>query len=118
MNSTQGTPPLAVVTGAASGIGRATAELLVERRYEVVGVDLTEAPPDLGNGELLTWVKGDVAQSGTWERVEAAVQERSPSGADAFIPCAGTLVSTPMLDTDLEDWRRIFEVNVFGTVRG
>ncbi len=111
-------PAFGVVTGAASGIGRATAEMLLDRGYEVVAVDLTEAPIDLGASPAVTWVRGDVASAETWERVGTAVGERSPHGADAFIPCAGTLVTTPMLETDLEDWRRIFDVNVFGAVRG
>jgi NAD(P)-dependent dehydrogenase (short-subunit alcohol dehydrogenase family) len=118
MSSTRDSLPFAVVTGAASGIGRATAEVLLDRGYEVLGVDLTAASPGLDEQPRLTWVQGDVASAETWRQVELAVHERSPQGADAFIPCAGTLVSTPMLDTDIEDWRRIFDVNVLGAVRG
>jgi short chain dehydrogenase len=47
-NSEVGTP-VAIVTGSASGIGRATVDLLVERGHRVVAVDLTastgQAPP-------------------------------------------------------------------------
>jgi NAD(P)-dependent dehydrogenase (short-subunit alcohol dehydrogenase family) len=110
---------LAVVTGAASGIGLATVELLIERRYGVVGVDLADMPGPLANQQQLSWVAGDVAAEETWRRVGDAVHLRDPHGAAAaFIACAGTLVSAPMLDIPIEDWQRVFDVNVYGTLRG
>jgi NAD(P)-dependent dehydrogenase (short-subunit alcohol dehydrogenase family) len=110
--------PAAVVTGAASGIGLATSELLVERGYSLVGVDLADAPAPLSGDPSVSWVRGDVAAPETWTEVASAVGRVDPLGADAFVACAGTLVAAPMLDIPLEDWRRIFEVNVFGTVQG
>jgi NAD(P)-dependent dehydrogenase (short-subunit alcohol dehydrogenase family) len=106
---------VAVVTGAASGIGLATTELLHERGYSLVGVDLMPAPRTLPHA---AWVTGDVAAGGTWTDVAHAVDRLDPDGAEAFVACAGTLVAAPMLEISLDDWRRIFEVNVLGTVRG
>ena len=100
--------PTAVVTGAASGIGRATAELLLAEGATVVGVDLAERPDELRD---MPWIQGDVASAETWKRV----LELAP-GPDRLIACAADIVVSPFADTPLEEWRRLFDVNVFGVV--
>lgn len=99
---------LAVVTGAASGMGLATARALRERGTAVVGVDLADGPAP--------WVQGDVADQDTWDRVAAACEERG--GADCLVACAADLVVAPFLETSVEDFRRLFDINVLGVVRG
>jgi NAD(P)-dependent dehydrogenase (short-subunit alcohol dehydrogenase family) len=106
------------VTGAASGIGRATASALRDRGTEVIGVDLVDAPEDLRADASVDWVEGDVAETETWDRVTAACQRRDSSGADCLVTCAATLVVAPFLETSTDDWRRIFDVNVFGVLLG
>jgi NAD(P)-dependent dehydrogenase (short-subunit alcohol dehydrogenase family) len=69
--------PVSVVTGAGSGIGEATARLLVELRQRVVGVDwaapgLERLAADLGDGFLP--VQGDVADAATHERAADAAE--------------------------------------------
>ena len=72
MTGEQSEKPFAVVTGAASGIGLATVELLLERGYDVLGVDLDGAPAALGESGAVSWVAGDVAAAATWEQVAAS----------------------------------------------
>lgn len=108
-------PRLAVVTGAASGIGRATATALRDRGTDVIGLDLVDAPAGL---DAADWVTGDVASPDTWDRVTAACGERGPRGADCLVTCAATLVVAPFLETSTDDWRRIFDVNVVGVILG
>ena len=98
MTGEQSEKPFAVVTGAASGIGLATVELLLERGYDVLGVDLDGAPAALGESGTVSWVAGDVAAAATWEQVAASAAVAERDAADAFIACAGTLVSAPLLD--------------------
>jgi NAD(P)-dependent dehydrogenase (short-subunit alcohol dehydrogenase family) len=98
---------LAVVTGAASGMGLATARALLARGTAVVGVDLVEEPAELG---AAGWVRGDVAAQETWDRV--------PRDADCLVACAADIVVAPFLDTPIDAWRRLFEVNVLGVLRG
>jgi len=111
-------PRLAVVTGAASGIGRATASALRARGTEVIGVDLVEAPEELAADEAVDWVSGDVSSPETWERVTAAGARRDPGGPDCLVTCAAALVVAPFLETSTDDWRRLFDVNVVGVILG
>jgi NAD(P)-dependent dehydrogenase (short-subunit alcohol dehydrogenase family) len=111
-------PRLAVVTGAASGIGLATAKALRERRADVIGVDLVEAPEELRANGAVDWIQGDVASPETWDRVTAACGRRDQGGADCLVTCAATLVVAPFLETSREDWRRLFDINVLGVILG
>jgi meso-butanediol dehydrogenase/(S,S)-butanediol dehydrogenase/diacetyl reductase len=95
---------VAVVTGGASGIGRAVVDLL-ERGGAVVHVaDLTgDAPVDVTDRSAL-------------DRVAAAVRD-AHGGLDVLVNAAGVL--TPNLPVDqlpVDDFRRAYEVNVVGTV--
>jgi NAD(P)-dependent dehydrogenase (short-subunit alcohol dehydrogenase family) len=107
---------LAVVTGAASGIGRATTELLVGRGADVVGVDLAAQPEDLRT-TAIEWVQADVAAASTWEEVRRLARQHEPPGVDCLIVCAADIVVAPFLDTPIEEWRRLLEVNVLGFVQ-
>ena len=112
-----GPPQLAVVTGAASGIGLATVGALRQRGTRVIGVDLHDPPDELDASDL-GWVRGDVAAAETWDAVAAACVSRDPRGADCLITCAAGLVVAPFLETAVEDWKRLFQINVLGVIRG
>lgn len=103
---------VAVISGAASGIGRATAAALAGDGFTVLGVDLAPAPGDVA------WVRGDVTAPATWADVAAAVAALDPSGATAFVACAADVTVQPFLDTPAAEWRRLFDVNVVGVVLG
>jgi NAD(P)-dependent dehydrogenase (short-subunit alcohol dehydrogenase family) len=111
-------PRTAVVTGAASGIGLATASALRQHGTEVIGVDLVEAPDVLRGDEPVEWIQGDVASAETWDRVTAACGRHDSGFADCLVTCAATLVVAPFLETSREDWRRLFDVNVLGVILG
>ena len=118
MNERSSQKPLRGRDRRCPGIGLATVEHLLERGYDVLGVDLDGAPATLGGGGAVSWVAGDVAKAaGTWEQVAASAAVAGRDAADAFAAYAGTLVSAPLLGP-VEDWQRIFGVNLFGTLRG
>ncbi|MGH4030200.1 SDR family NAD(P)-dependent oxidoreductase [Actinomycetota bacterium Odt1-20B] len=102
----------ALVTGGASGIGRATAELLASRGARVAVLDL-----DPGTVEKpLHAYEADVTDDAS---VRAAVTAAGTElgGLDVLINNAGIGAQGTVEDNDDEQWRRVLDVNVLGIVR-
>jgi NAD(P)-dependent dehydrogenase (short-subunit alcohol dehydrogenase family) len=111
---------IAVITGAAGEIGRATARLMVARGAKIVGVDragLVELKSELGNAVLAT-VDADVTDEASVKNyVEIA---KSVAGRiDIFFNNAGIEGPVhPIPDYPLEDFQRVLAVNVTGVFLG
>jgi NAD(P)-dependent dehydrogenase (short-subunit alcohol dehydrogenase family) len=102
-----GAPRTAVVTGAASGIGRACAERLKLEGFDVLAVDRdSERLGELERRGFRTLV-GDLAVA---ERREAVVA--AGAGASALVNAAGVMVLKPILEVGPADIRSIYAVNV------
>ncbi|MEU8573116.1 SDR family NAD(P)-dependent oxidoreductase [Streptomyces asoensis] len=102
----------ALVTGGASGIGRATAELLAERGARVAVLDLDPS----GVGEPLLGFRADVTDDASVRAaVEAAVA--GLGGLDVLVNNAGIGAQGTVEDNDDAEWHRVFDVNVVGMVR-
>lgn len=108
---------VAVITGTASGVGRATALLFAEEGAKVVGIDRSES----GNASLLEelQVRGKHGEMHTVDlRDRTAVQEccaeiarRHPS-IDVLFNNAGAAVAKPIPDTTADIWDEMLEVNL------
>jgi NAD(P)-dependent dehydrogenase (short-subunit alcohol dehydrogenase family) len=108
--------PVALVTGASSGIGAATARLLSQRGFEVYG---TSRRPDRlapTAGPAVRWVAMDVCSDDSVSRGVREVLENC-SGIDALVCNAGSGTFGSIEETPLEVARAQFEVNFFGTLR-
>jgi NAD(P)-dependent dehydrogenase (short-subunit alcohol dehydrogenase family) len=103
------TDKVVVVTGAASGIGQATARLLTEEGAVVVGVD--RDPVDAGLGTRGTAVQADLTDPVTPARTIATVLEQH-GRIDALVNNVGGLQArTSFLDITDEQWLATFELN-------
>lgn len=103
---------IAVVTGAARGIGRATALLLAERGASIVATDLNEAVHDLA-GDGIATLTGDVSTEDTAKRTVALALERF-GALDILVNNAGRTLNKSLLDTSIDDWNTIMAVNARG----
>ena len=110
----------ALVVGAGSGIGRATAQLLSDRGVHVLGADLNvEAVRDLARDEKHVVALGDCSWDATdpescTRMVEAAVAEAG--GVDVVVSTVGWTGVTPFLDETPEYWRRIVDLNLLSAI--
>ncbi len=117
------TPPvvrgaLAVVTGAGSGIGRATSLALHRAGARVVALDVDGASAAATAGQCGgTSAEVDVGDAGAME--ETARHLAATVGTpDILVNNAGVGMSGRFLDTSLEDWEWILSVNLMGVVNG
>src|SRR5579884_2496852 len=112
---------LAVVTGAGSGIGRATALALVAQGAEVIAVDIDgqaagETAVLAGGDEVARAAEVDVADAAAMERFAGLVAERD-GVPQIVVNNAGIGVAGPFLEMAVADWERIVDVNLWGDPR-
>jgi NAD(P)-dependent dehydrogenase (short-subunit alcohol dehydrogenase family) len=106
---------VAIVTGAAQGIGRTIAEGLAAEGATVVVADLhgaEEAAAQLGG----LAVEVDVSDQAACERMAQAALD-AYGRIDILVNNAGiysSLVPTPFEELSVDEWRRVFDVNVLG----
>jgi short-subunit dehydrogenase len=113
----------AIVTGAASGLGLASARLLSARGWAVILVDRDAqglqgamAGFEESGGRALE-VAADIATLGGWQQVQSAFQSLGLE-LGWLVNAAGVAVAGSVSDIPVEDWRRAIEVNLLGPVWG
>jgi 3-oxoacyl-[acyl-carrier protein] reductase len=98
-----------IVTGAASGIGLATARAFAAAGASVIGLDIARLPDDL------TGIAVDVTDPAA---VQAAVQNAATrlGGLDCLINAAGVLFEAPLAELDIPAFDKMLAINLRGPV--
>ncbi len=112
-----GSPPefageVALVTGGASGIGRACCASLLARGAAVIALDIDPAVETAHTGPAYLGITCDIGQAA---RVEAALEAGAErfGGLDMLVLNAGIFPGgTPIAELDEEQWRRVFSINL------
>ena len=109
---------VALVTGAGSGIGAATARLLAAHGATVFCTDFEPpAIPDSGKadpaGARLIGLGLDVRHEADWEDVLAGITQRA-GRLDILVHSAGISGASPLAETSMDEWRRILDTNLDG----
>jgi len=108
---------VAIVTGAASGIGRGCAELLAREGAKVVIADRSDRGADVAKELGATFHLLDVTDEAGWQRVvDATVHEFG--ALHILVNAAGVAVWGDIEHTTLEQWRFVNGVNAEGTFLG
>jgi NAD(P)-dependent dehydrogenase (short-subunit alcohol dehydrogenase family) len=114
---------VAVVTGAASGIGRALAEAFAAAGSAVVVADLNDEEAEVvsqgiqNRGGVAVAVKVDVSDAAAVDRLAATTLERFER-VDVLCNNAGVSTFNLIRDQTLDDWRWVVGTNLWGVVHG
>jgi NAD(P)-dependent dehydrogenase (short-subunit alcohol dehydrogenase family) len=96
----------AIVTGAASGIGRAVAERLIDEGVGVIAVDIDSVRLQAIASPGCEIFVADLADAASREKLTSVAD-----GCDYLVNAAGILRVKPILEVTIEDWRTIQTVN-------
>jgi NAD(P)-dependent dehydrogenase (short-subunit alcohol dehydrogenase family) len=109
----------ALVTGGAQGLGEGMARALADAGASVVIGDLQESGADVAKslGEGHGFVRLDVTDDGSWQAAVASAVEQT-GGFDILVNNAGIEITSLITEVELDDVRRMLEVNVLGTTLG
>ena len=97
-----------LITGAAGGIGSATAAIFAEADWQVIGVDQRK-PAELP--EFVDFIQADISQPETPTRIMAEISAKDER-LDALVNNAAIQICKPLLETSLDDWDLTMDINV------
>ncbi len=112
MNVNEVAGKVAIVTGAASGIGKATVELLHARGARVIAEDINPEVESLATDGIVPLV-ADISADGSAEKAVALALENFGS-VDILVNNAARIVYKPVVEMTREDWNYVMETNVTG----
>lgn len=109
---------VALVTGAARGIGLATAKKFLSEGWRVALIDIEGellgcAVAEIGRDEATLALTCDVSDAAAVAAAMTTVEQRF-GRLDALVNNAGVAVFAPLMETSETDWRRVLEVNLTG----
>ena len=110
-----------LVTGAGSGLGLALAQRYARTGARVACVDLTVERAEVGRASLTgdghLALAADVGDDAAMQALHDAVMA-AWGGVDVLVNNAGIASAGALVDTTMEEWRRILDIDLLGVVRG
>ena len=110
-----------LVTGAGSGLGLALAQRYARTGARVACVDLTVERAEVGRASLSgdghLALAADVGDDAAMQALHDAVMA-AWGGVDVLVNNAGIASAGALVDTTMDEWRRILEIDLLGVVRG
>lgn len=109
---------VAIITGAASGMGLAAARLFADEGAKVVATDVVtdQLETELADADVLT-LTHDVASAEAWDDVVRTTLD-TYGRIDVLVNNAGVHVPKGVLETELAEWERIMAINTTGVWLG
>jgi 3(or 17)beta-hydroxysteroid dehydrogenase len=114
---------VAIITGAAGGLGKAEALVLAGEGAKVVLTDIDEtgiekaAEEIAGTGAKAIFIKHDVTSESEWSTVIGRTFEEF-GRLDVLVNNAGVIIYKKIIDTSLAEWKRLMSVNLDGVFLG
>ncbi|RRQ47425.1 SDR family oxidoreductase [Maribacter algicola] len=102
-----------IITGSSRGIGFELTKLFASEGHSVLALSRNEAPVQNLNNDFITAFSFDLSRAPDFEKVEDFVK-REWEEVDILINNAGALLNKPFADTSLDEFKKVYEVNVFG----
>lgn len=99
---------IALVTGAAGGIGRAVCTSMTAAGAKVIATDIADNPGDLA---AEAYYKHDVTLQDDWQKIADQI-ETDYGQLDALVNIAGLSIVVSIEETSLAEWRRVNSINV------
>lgn len=104
-----------IITGAAGGLGRATAQKFLTEGWRVGAYDLSE--PDYTADNLVTGTL-DVTSPADWDRALRDFTAHTDGRLDVLNNNAGVLIDGPLADADPDQLKNLIDVNIYGLSLG
>ena len=101
-----------IITGAASGLGKAIAEQLLKDHKPLILIDFNEIKTTYSRA---TVIKGDVNNPETWKKV-TDILEFNQAQVELLANCAGVTATGDAENISLETWHWVMNTNFFGIV--
>jgi len=114
---------IAIVTGAASGLGSAITTLFAQEGATVIATDINETngrtmvDAIVKDGGRAVFIPKDVSLESDWQTLMAFTTEQK-AGLDILVNCAGVFTDASIEALTLEKWRQVMSVNLDGVFLG
>lgn len=98
-----------VVTGAAGGIGRSSANFFAKKGWIVIGIDRDPFKGDFPQNGL--FIQADVSQEKDWQTIGEKLAEKT-SSLDALVNNAAIQITKPIIEMTVDEWDRVLNANL------